>query len=136
MYKKRLRPALEYYKDLTNPLRGYAPSSATQAGGNELSKEFIEDEMQRLLTQIGFFQHERLVHLIVTVLFALGVLIVVPLSMIVSDPLPLLLLGGMMLILLIPYIVHYFHLENGVQQLYIYYNKLELMADPERKPIY
>ena len=120
MYKNRLKPALEYYERLIK-------------GG--LSAEEAHDEMERLLVQIGFFQHERLIHLIVTVLFGLATVITIPAYMNLLEP-ALLVLGGLFLCLLFPYIVHYFHLENGVQKLYLYYNELELLANPGTKKIY
>ncbi len=123
MYKNRLKPALAYYERITGK------------AGNGLSPEEACEEMARLLVQIGFFQHERLIHLIVTVLFGLATVITIPAYMILLQP-ALLVLGGLFLCLLFPYIVHYFHLENGVQQLYLYYNELELLANPGYKKIY
>ena len=82
-----------------------------------------EDEVGKHLVQIGFFMHERLVHLIVTVLFA--VLSVGTALFFVAQPsIPILLLFGALLILLIPYIMHYYLLENGVQKLYSLYDRL------------
>ena len=123
MYKHRLKPALEYFGGLANGTR------------RKISEEEARQEMERLLVQIGFFQHERLVHLIVTVLFGLATVITVPAYLMLQE-LSLLVLGGLFLVLLVPYIVHYFHLENGVQQLYLYYNQLEIRANPGYKKIY
>ncbi|MBO6108468.1 MAG: hypothetical protein J6P16_03580 [Eubacterium sp.] len=120
MYKNRLRPALIYYRDLTE-------------GKVEQDRAMIE--MERLLIQISFFQHERLIHLIVTVLFGLATVITIPAYLMLAEY-SLLLLGALFIVLLIPYVVHYFHLENGVQELYLHYNRLELMAHPDYKKIY
>lgn len=76
-----------------------------------------------LLIQIRFFQHERLVHLIVTVTFAILTMISV-LGCVLSPQLPLFALVALLLILLVPYIRHYYILENGVQRLYICYDRL------------
>ena len=77
------------------------------------------------LTQLGFFQHERLVHLIVTVLFALlevlSIIIVLVSGEVFSVILPI-----AVLILLIPYIRHYYILENEVQKMYRQYDMLTL----------
>lgn len=84
----------------------------------------LEKEKAELLIQIGFFQHERLIHLIVTVLFALMTILVFILGMTEFS----LWTGGLLLLLLallIPYIRHYYLLENGTQKLYQYYDKLE-----------
>lgn len=71
---------------------------------------------EELLIKIQFFQHERLIHLIVTfftgistILFLLGFLIL--------ESLPLFVLFTITLLLFIPYIIHYFYLENGTQKL-------------------
>ena len=76
-----------------------------------------------MLIQIGFFQHERLVHLIVTITFAL--LAVVGLIYIcLEQSMGSLALEILFIILLIPYIRHYYILENGVQRIYEYYDKI------------
>ena len=89
-------------------------------------KERIAKEKAELLVQIGFFQHERLIHLIVTVLFALMTILVFLLAVTAFAPWNGVLLL-LLLVLLIPYIRHYWLLENGTQKLYQYYDKLEEM---------
>ena len=121
MYKDRLRPAMVYYENLTK--------------NKELSSETAQEEMKRLAVQIGFFQHERLIHLIVTVLFGLVTVITV-LAYLFTLHAALLALGALFVCLLFPYIIHYYHLENGVQQLYLYYNHLEVVANPGFKKLY
>lgn len=79
--------------------------------------------VESLLIQIQFFQHERLVHLIVTVTFAILTMISV-LGCVLSPQIPLFVLVALLLILLVPYIRHYYILENGVQKLYICYDRL------------
>lgn len=76
-----------------------------------------------LLIQIGFFQHERLIHLIVTVTFAILAIISICCSFF-GAPDGMFLLILLLLGLLVPYIFHYYHLENGVQKLYEYYDLL------------
>lgn len=78
---------------------------------------------EALLIQIGFFQHERLIHLIVTVTFALLTMLSVMLSFQLETVMGFL-LPLTFLILLIPYIRHYYILENGVQRLYAFYDRL------------
>ncbi len=75
------------------------------------------------LVQISFFQHERLIHLIVTVTFALLEVIVIGLC-VVSFTLGVGLLAIALLVLLIPYIRHYYILENEVQKMYFQYDKM------------
>ena len=83
-----------------------------------------KEELRReVLIQIQFFQHERLIHLIVTVTFAILTVMSV-LGFVATTQIGLLVLTGMLLVLLIPYIRHYYILENGVQKLYQYYDSI------------
>ena len=82
----------------------------------ELSPEERARLKSDLLTQISFFQHERLIHLIVTVLFAIVTIMSVLCAQFIVNPI-LLALILMLLVLLVPYIRHYYILENGVQKL-------------------
>ena len=90
----------------------------------ELEREELDVESfkKELLLQIHFFQHERLVHLIVTVTFALLLMITFGVFLI-TEIMSVLALAGLLLVLLVPYISHYYLLENGVQQLYTVYDK-------------
>jgi len=73
------------------------------------------------LIQVSFFQHERLVHLIVTV--AVAVLTVMSAGIfILTMYLPALLLFFLFMILFVPYIMHYYLLENEVQKMYAQYD--------------
>lgn len=69
------------------------------------------------------FQHERLIHLIVTVLFAICTVVTI-LAVAVYEKVMLLPLAALLLVLLVPYIKHYFFLENTVQQLYKDYDAI------------
>lgn len=77
-----------------------------------------------LLQRIEFYQHERLVHLIVTMSFGVFFLIALALMLTVGGwgaiTLTILFLG-----LLVPYIKHYYFLENSVQKMYTFYYKVE-----------
>ena len=79
--------------------------------------------MDEHLTQIGFFQHERLIHLIVTVLFAILTFVCVG-TYIISGEIYVLALIGILLVLLVPYIMHYYLLENETQKMYDQYDKI------------
>ena len=92
-------------------------------------KKFLDNELKtadpetkdkvlhELEMKITYFQHERLIHLIVTVLFAILEIISVLSFFMIGNIFPLV-LSIMFLILLVPYILHYFFLENSVQELY------------------
>lgn len=82
-----------------------------------------EEAAGRHLTKIGFYQHERLIHLIVTVLFALLEVISVA-TAVVTNFIGMLVLSVALLILLVPYIGHYYFLENSVQELYLLYDQI------------
>ena len=86
-------------------------------------QEMVQDKLKEHLVQVGFFQHERLIHLIVTVTFALLEMLAIVLS-VISDSLFTLLLPIVILILLIPYIRHYYILENEVQKMYGQYDRM------------
>lgn len=108
---KRLTFYLSYYRELTTK--------------KSLTAESAAREREQLLVQIQFFQHERLIHLIVTVLFALLTVISILASLFIKDQPILLILDLLFIVLLIPYIAHYYRLENGVQKLYEYYDQLQ-----------
>ncbi|MFA6463126.1 MAG: hypothetical protein WCT51_03685, partial [Candidatus Shapirobacteria bacterium] len=66
---------------------------------------------------IRFIQHERLIHLLVTLTVAILFMISMMFSLIYQF-LFLFLVDFLLLVLLVPYIFHYFKLENGVQKMY------------------
>ena len=99
--------------------------------GHILSRNDLEREICSLWEWILFFQHERLIHLLVTMLFALltfGSLF----TFLVTGFLPVIALFVLFLALLIPYIFHYYHLENGVQQLYELYDQLKALREDKQ----
>ncbi len=87
---------------------------------SEINWESVRDEH---LVQISFFQHERLIHWLVTMLFALLTLIAVGVY-IISGEVYVLALVGILLVLLVPYILHYYLLENETQKMYDQYDKI------------
>ena len=86
-----------------------------------------EEEMRKHLVQIAFFAHERFIHLVVTVLFAL-MTIMTFLYALNNFTVGIGLLIIMLLVLLIAYIKHYFLLENSVQDMYEQYDKMQAKA--------
>ncbi|MCM1569355.1 MAG: hypothetical protein NC081_07905 [Roseburia sp.] len=79
------------------------------------------------LVKLSFYQHERLIHLIVTVLFALMECMVV-VSAVMAEGIGLMVLAFAILILLIPYVGHYYFLENTVQKMYLIYDEIRERA--------
>jgi hypothetical protein len=82
-----------------------------------------EKESKKHLVQIAFFAHERQVHLIVMALFALAAIITV-LYLNFSGSMIIFALVIAIFVLLIPYINHYYLLENSVQRMYVQYDKM------------
>ena len=84
---------------------------------NTINNEIIEKH----LIKIQFFQHERLIHLLVTLFYVVVFFIFCGLGFIHYIFFSIAII---LLIFCIFYIIHYFHLENGVQYLYKQYDKL------------
>ena len=87
---------------------------------------------QSHLIKIQFYQHERLIHLIVTALFAIMEIICLA-TLLSTANLWSLLLMIMILVLLVPYIGHYYFLENSVQELYLIYDVILSRMDRKEK---
>ena len=96
-----MRKRLVSYRKRIDTLIGDAD---TQVDWNAIIEEH--------LVQVSFFQHERLVHLLVTLAFALMTL-GSAVAAIVAPQIPTVALMMLLLVLLVPYIVHYYILENA-----------------------
>ena len=83
--------------------------------------------IQSHLAKTSFFQHERLVHLLVTLAFALMELGSAIAALVTMQPLAAV-LALLLLVLLVPYIVHYYFLENETQKLYAQYDSMVALA--------
>ena len=80
-----------------------------------------KDTVRDLYRKISFFQHERLIHLLVTMCtFIFAVLFVIMSFNSIKFIIP----SAILLVLGIFYIIHYYHLENGVQYLYVLYDEM------------
>ena len=82
-----------------------------------------DKEIEHHLTQIAFFSHERLVHLIVFCLVAVCTIISI-MTFVVKGAIMLLPLIVLFFVLLIPYCMHYYLLENSVQKMYDQYDQM------------
>ena len=102
----------EYVKDLENKLKE-----------DRVDKNLPEE----VYTWIQFFQHERLVHLIVTFFTGIGMILFL-IATLYFETLPLLLLFIISFALFVPYIFYYYFLENNVQKLYDLYFELKEKA--------
>ena len=134
--RKRILAYLDYIDKI---LAHELPVTASFDAGGEYVKKAAKDEaptrkdyeklLDTHLSQISFFQHERLIHLIVTLLFALltfatFMLLFIQLGRSEDFPYAILVLFLLLIVLLVPYIWHYYLLENSVQKMYAQYDEL------------
>ena len=103
---------------MKNELKAYIEKISALIESGEMTRE----QLDSMLVSIGFFQHERLVHLLVTLAFALMTIFSLAASLSQIYFLPLFVL---FLALEIPYVFHYYRLENGVQKLQRMYREAE-----------
>jgi len=89
-----------------------------------LKKEDINEDIKKdFLEHIQFMQHERLIHLLVTMLFA-SLLMFGFIIMLIYFSWILVVFTAIIFIVEIFYIFHYYKLENGVQKMYRLYDEL------------
>ena len=84
----------------------------------DLSTAEIETLLREHLLKISWLQHERLIHLLVTILVAVLLMFLFGLVLL-SISVPALMLLAIAAVLLIFYLLHYYNLENTVQRWYI-----------------
>lgn len=101
----------KYLKEYINELESIIKTK------EKISKEDIKN----IETKINWIQHERLIHLLVTITYVIFTLIFMGLAFISYIFLIPFFIG---IIFLLFYIPHYFFLEKGVQYLYKLYDKL------------
>ncbi len=108
---------------MTKQIKEYLAHIRAFMSEEHTNSEYIA-ERALLLKRIEFYQHERLIHLLVTLAFAIFFLLSLMMFMLVKQG-AILVLSALFLILLIPYIKHYYFLENSVQELYTIYYSME-----------
>ena len=111
---------------------------AVQKYIDEQMKNAPEDKTRDVLaefeTKISYFQHERLIHLMVTLafaaflLFSIFCLFVLPVEFLVAGILLTLIFFG----LTIGYVMHYYFLENSVQKMYLMRDDIRSFLDPDK----
>lgn len=90
------------------------------------SESVLEEILAEHMDKIAFMQHERIVHFLVTMMFAI-VLTILVCAFIFMEQLAMGLLVAIILVLLGFYIKHYYFLENTVQKMYKVYDELLAM---------
>lgn len=82
-----------------------------------------QEEIRKHLIQLEFYKHERFVHLIVMVLFAIMSFSCV-ISCVDNPMFEKALMFAATMCLTVPYIIHYYFLENSVQYMYVQYDRM------------
>lgn len=86
------------------------------------------------LVQIGFIQHERIVHLIVTVMCTLLLFLGLGIFFL-SGLLAIMAVNVVLLALVFAYLMYYCFIENRTQQLYRQYNRICKRLEPDNPVI-
>lgn len=81
----------------------------------------IDIEIDKHLTKIKFFQHERLIHLLVTLAYAIITMITLIATI---NEFILIIIAFILICFLITYVLYYFWLEKNVQYLYKQYDRM------------
>lgn len=108
---------------MTKQIRAYLAFLEEFFLSEHTSEELLKQRTE-LLQRIVFYQHERVVHLIVTMSFAIFFLLSLGIWF-ASGGIGLMLLTVLFLVMTVAYIKHYYFLENSVQKMYLYYFKVE-----------
>lgn len=99
-------------------IKEYIEEVEKKIKNKEITKEYKID----MLNYISFYQHERLIHLIVTVFVGICAVLFF-LAMICFEQIILIPIFIIILLLFTPYIFHYYFLENSIQKLYLLYKE-------------
>ncbi len=103
---------------LTNYMKYITDKLANCRENSELEEILAEHK-----DKIAFMQHERIVHFLVTMMFALIVTAFISVSLFTQN-LGVLVLVTIIIVLLAFYIKHYYFLENTVQKMYVVYDDI------------
>ena len=103
---------------LTNYMKMVQKRLEECCSGEELEEIFAEHK-----DKIAFMQHARIVHFLVTMMFALVLAIFMGIVIFTENP-AMLLLVTIIIVLLGFYIKHYYFLENTVQKMYKVYDEI------------
>lgn len=122
----------EYVVQTMNAARSYIDNDMQTAGEEKTRRVLAEFEIK-----ISYFQHERLIHLMVTLSFALflllsiGSIFLFPSEFLISAILLTCIFFG----LTIGYVFHYYFLENSVQEMYHMRDEIIAFLDKDLKDI-
>ena len=115
--------------------------NAVQKYIDEEMKSAPEEKTKEMLTEfetkISYYQHERLIHLLVTLAFATWLLFeiyclfVLPTEFLIAGILLVLIFFG----LTVGYVMHYYFLENSVQKMYHMRDEMIAFLDSDLKAL-
>ncbi len=122
----------EYVVQTMNAARSYIDNDMQTAGEEKTRRVLAEFEIK-----ISYFQHERLIHLMVTLSFALFLLLSIGSIFLFSSEflISAILLTCIFFGLTIGYVFHYYFLENSVQKMYHMRDEIIAFLDKDLKDI-
>ena len=94
------------------------------------NKQITKEDIENHLIKISFFQHERLIHLIVTVSYAVFMFLSIILFL---NEWLFVIITYLILIILLFYVKYYFFIENRTQYLYVQYDKMKELIKKTNK---
>jgi len=107
---------------MTEYLKKYM-KSINERIANYGSCEELEEIFSEHKDKIAFMQHERIVHFLVTMMFAVILSVFMTAVLFLEHP-AMLVLATIIIVLLGFYIKHYYFLENTVQEMYRVYDRI------------
>jgi len=119
----------KYVLETMNAVRKYMDEEMKNAPVEKTREVLSEFE-----TKISYFQHERLIHLMVTLAFAcfllfeIYCLFVLPSEFLIGCVLLVCIFFG----LTIGYVMHYYFLENSVQKMYHMRDEIRAFLNPDK----
>lgn len=116
---------------MTRYIANYESKIRARISQPDLTAAELDDLNKEHLLKISWLQHERLVHLLVTILVAVLLMFLFGLALL-SISVPVVILLAIAAVLLIFYLLHYYNLENTVQRWYILADEIQTRLKGER----
>ena len=119
----------KYVLETMNAVRTYIDEEMKDAPEEKTKEMLTEFE-----TKISYYQHERLIHLMVTLAFATWLLFEIYCLFVLPSEF---LIAGILLVLIffgltVGYVMHYYFLENSVQKMYHMRDEIRSFLNKEK----
>ena len=111
-------------------MREYLDGYVKEIDNKIKEKKITEKDIENHLTKIEFFQHERLIHLLVTLTY--GIFLFLSINIFTKIWIFVVIIY-IVIIFLLFYVRHYFFLENNVQYLYKQYDQMKKIIKENAK---